>query len=318
MHCVIGVDGGGSKTICVLVTLTGEIIARSESGGANYQSVGIDQAINSIYTAILQTIASLKSGLENIQIAAICLGLAGVSRQNDIDLVYKKFLESSQFSLLPTTITSEHLIIYHDALISLVGGIGHNIGIVVAVGTGSIVFGQNAQGETKRVGGWGYLLGDEGSAYQIAIAGLKAVMRSYDGRGASTALTEIFKNHFQLTNLEGLISVVYRSGWGVKEIASLAPIVDNVAVQGDLVANQIIDTVVAELTLATATVINSLFADQNQNQLEIVTTGSVWKGKSQIRQRFISQLQLQYSQIQIILPRNEPAYGAALLALKLI
>src|SRR5207237_6769116 len=129
----------------------------------------------------------------------------------------------------------------------------------VAEGTGSIVFGRNHQGKTKRVGGWGYILGDEGSAYKIAVAGMQAALKAYDESEISTTLIENFKQHLSLVSIEDLIEVIYRRGWGVKEIAALAPIVDFAAASGDKIANQIIDDAVNELVKATSTVIEAIF-----------------------------------------------------------
>ncbi|MEO0843413.1 MAG: BadF/BadG/BcrA/BcrD ATPase family protein [Cyanobacteria bacterium J06643_5] len=306
MSYVLGIDGGGSKTVCVLINDKREILGRGEAGSANYQSVGIEAAKYSIESAINQAIIKQN----NIKINAICLGLAGVGRAKDIEIIEKIIKE------IPVTrnIKSENIIISHDALIALVGGIGNDVGIVVAAGTGSIVFGRNHRGETKRVGGWGYILGDEGGAYQIAVAGMKAALKYDDGRGIDTSLLVDFQSYFGLTNIEELIEVVYRSGLGVKEIAGLAPIVDNAAFLGDKVANQIIDDAVDELVKATKVVINEIFIEREF--LEIVTTGSVWKGKSQIWERFISCINRDFVNVNVIFPRFEPVYGAGLLGLR--
>lgn len=207
-----------------------------------------------------------------------------------------------------------NIVICNDALIALVGGIGQPVGIVVAAGTGSIVFGQNHQGHTKRVGGWGYILGDEGSAYKIAIAGMNAALKSYDGREMPTSLVEAFKQHLNLANIEDLIEVIYRREWGVKQIAALAPVIDLAAASGDIVANSIIDYTVKELVQATSTVINAIFTADSV--LEVVTTGSVWQGKCNIHERFAASLVKKFPEVKVIFPRYEPAYGAGLLALQ--
>ena len=306
MSYVLGIDGGGSKTLCVLMNEKREILGRGEAGSSNYQSVGIEAAKYSIESSIDKAIYQK----QNIKIDAICLGLAGVGRAKDIQII------KNIINQIPVTknIKSENTIISHDALIGLVGGIGNDVGIVVSAGTGSIVFGRNHRGETKRVGGWGYILGDEGGAYKIAVVGMQAALQAYDGREISTCLVEDFKKHFGLTNIEELIEVVYRSGLGVKEIAALAPIVDNAAFLGDEVANKIIDNVVDELVKATATVISEIFVEREV--LEIVTTGSVWKGKSKIWERFVSSINRDFAEVKVILPRFEAVYGAGLLGLK--
>ena len=306
MSYVLGIDGGGSKTVCVLMNEKREFLGRGEAGSANYQSVGIEAAKFSIESAINQAIIKQDS----IKIDAICLGLAGVGRAKDIEII-KKIIKD-----IPATeyIKSENIIISHDGLIALVGGISNDVGIVVAAGTGSIVFGRNHRGETKRVGGWGYILGDEGGAYQIAVAGMRAALKAYDGKEISTSLVTDFKSHFGLTNIEELIEIVYRKGLSVKEIAGLAPVVDNAAFLGDEVANQIIDNAVDELVKATSVVIDEIFVEREF--LEVVTTGSVWKGKSKIWDRFVSCINRDFANVNVIFPRFEPIYGAGLLGLR--
>jgi N-acetylglucosamine kinase-like BadF-type ATPase len=337
MSYVLGIDGGGTKTVCVVMNAQCEVIGRGKAGASNYQSIGMDAALKSIESAIYAAAIEALKIIDRIQIKAICLGLAGVGRPKDIELIKSivSNLENSQnlpieWELLssqnPIKDNIKNIIICHDALIALVGGIGHDVGIVVAAGTGSIVFGRNQQGITKRVGGWGYILGDEGSGYKIAVAGLQAAMQAYDGRGKSTILQEVFKNHLALASMEDLIEVVYRCGWGVKEIAALAIVVDNAAAEGDEVANWIIDDAVQELVKATSTVINALTPMENEG-FEVVTVGSVWGGKSKMRcqgqlsmmvSQFIKSLNLDYPKVRIIYPRFEPAYGAGLLALRAI
>ena len=306
MSYVLGIDGGGSKTVCVLMNDKREILGRGEAGSSNYQSVGIEAAKYSIESAINKAIIEK----DNIRIEAICLGLAGVGRSKDIEVI-KNIVKKIP---ILCNIKPQNIIISHDALIALVGGIGNDVGIVVAAGTGSIVFGRNHQGETKRVGGWGYILGDEGGAYKIAVAGMQAALKSHDGRLVYTSLIKDFKSYFDLTNLEELIEVVYRSGLGVKDIAALAPIVDNAAFLGDEVANNIIDDAVNELVKATVTVINEIFVEGEF--VEVVTTGSVWKSKSKMWERFVSCINRDFPEVKVILPRFEAVYGAGLLALK--
>ncbi len=306
MSYVLGIDGGGSKTVCVLINDKREILGRGESGSSNYQSVGIEAAKCSIESAINKAFIQKN----NIKIDAICLGLAGVGRSKDIKVVQNIVKE------IPVTknIKPQNLIISHDALIALVGGIGNDVGIVVSAGTGSIVFGRNHRGESKRVGGWGYILGDEGGAYKIAVAGMQAALKADDGRGFFTSLVEGFKSHFGLNNIEELIEIIYRSGLGVKDIAALAPIVDNAAFLGDEVANQIIDDAVEELVKATATVINSIFVEGEF--VEVVTTGSVWKGKCKMWERFVSCINRDFINVKVIFPKFEAVYGAGLLGLR--
>jgi N-acetylglucosamine kinase len=187
------------------------------------------------------------------------------------------------------------------------------VGIVAIAGTGSIIFGRNSQGCTKRVGGWGHILGDEGSAYYMAVSGMRAALRAYDGRSKPTCLQEHLREHLGLSSLENLIEVIYRRGWSVKEIAALAPIVDRAAASGDEVAISIVEDAVKELVRATQVVIDAIFTASEE--FEVVTAGSVWLGQSSIRDRFEASIIMRSPFVKVIVPRHEPAYGAGLLAL---
>lgn len=314
MSYVLGIDGGGSKTVCVLMDDLHLVLGRAEAGPSNYHSIGIEATLQSIQSAIKNAVeAAIITNSVNID--AICLGLAGVGRATDIEVV-KGLVKELQNNKLPITwaLQPANIVICNDAFIALVGGIGQPVGIVVAAGTGSIVFGRNHEGHTKRVGGWGYILGDEGSAYKIAIAGMNAALKSYDEREMSTSLIEGFKQHLDLKSIEDLIEVIYRREWGVKQIAALAPVVDFAAASGDIVANIIIDDAVKELVKATSTVIDAIFTADSV--LEVVTTGSVWRGRCKIHERFVASLVKKFPNVNVIFPRYEPAYGAGLLALQ--
>lgn len=311
MSLVLGLDGGGTKTVCVLMDSTGKVLGRGEAGASNYQVVGKQAAVLSIQSAITQAVEST----EKVKVEAICLGLAGVARPEDIQVAHSFVEQIKSSDSLPVTwaLQPSNIVICSDALIALVGGVGHGVGIVAIAGTGSIVFGRNQKGATKRVGGWGHILGDEGSAYYIAVQGMRSALRAYDGRGSSTRLQELLREHLCLLSLENLIEVIYQRGWGVKEIAALAPIVDQAAASGDEVAITIIEDAVKELVKATQTVIDGIFTQTEV--VEVVTTGSVWRGLSLIRERFAASLVLRSHQAKVIYPRYDPAYGAGLLAL---
>ena len=311
MSLVLGLDGGGTKTVCVLMDNTGQVLGRGEAGASNYQSVGKKAAFSSIQSALTQAVAS--TGI--VKVEAICLGLAGVERPRDIQVAHSFVEQLRSSDVLPVTwaLQPSNIVICNDALIALVGGVGHAEGIVAIAGTGSIIFGRNHQGCTKRVGGWGHILGDEGSAYYIAVQGMQAALRAYDGRCESTSLQEHLKQHLGLSSLENLVEVIYQQGWGVKEIAALAPIVDQAAASGDEVAINIIENAVKELVRATQVVINAIFSPTEV--FEVVTIGSVWRGFSLIRERFEASLVARKPLAKVILPRHEPAYGAGLLAI---
>ena len=299
MSYILGIDGGGSKTVCIVMDKSGQIVSRGEAGSSNYQSVGQQTAALSLEAAINQAVA-----IGSIKVKAIGLGLAGIARPRDFQ-VAQEIVPQLQVA---RSIPPQNIVIAHDALVALVGGIGKAVGIVAIAGTGSIVFGRNAQGETRRVGGWGPILGDEAGAYAIAVGGMRAALKAYDA-GSSIRLQELLKDHLKLQHLEDLVELVYRSGWGVKEIAALAPLVDRAATLGDRAAQSIIEAAVAELVAGTQ-VVRTLFDSQ---EVEVATVGSVWQ-MSGFRESFTEAMR-SLPATKVITPRHEPAYGAGLLAL---
>ncbi len=311
---ILGIDGGGTKTVCVVMDKTGQVIGRGEAGPSNYQSIGIEATQKSIEIAIIKAVKATNITYP-LAIQGMGIGLAGVGRPQDIQTVETLLkplqLKLSQF--ITWQILPQHLSITGDNEIALMGGVGDRVGIVAIAGTGSQVYGQNQQGKTKRVGGWGYILGDEGSGYNISVKGLQAALKSYDGRLPATDLIERFKTHLGLNQIENLIEVIYRQGWSIAEIAALAPIVDQAAVEGDAIAKEIITTAMNELTLATEVVITDLF--NPTEAFEIVTIGGVWNSLSQLRQQFEQAISAVAPSATVIWPRHEPAYGAGLLAL---
>lgn len=313
MGYVLGIDGGGTKTVCVLINSTGEVVGRGEAGPSNYQTVGLDTAGQSIALAIKRAVHP-EIGFS--QIDAIGLGLAGVGRPEDQVVVHSMVQQLPYRNDDPVELTlpPERVLVTHDCAIALAGGTHDNVGIVTVSGTGSIAYGRNREGVTQRVGGWGYLLGDEGSGYDIALQGLRAVMRAYDGRQPATRLSTEVMEALNLKSLEDLIEIVYRRNWKPKDIAALAPLVHNAAIAGDLVANQIIDRTVEELVLIATVLGESLFAPQSR--FEIVTMGGIWSGMANIRDRFEQKMIAKYPLAEIIWPLHEPAYGAGMLALK--
>ena len=308
---VLGIDGGGTKTVCVIMDENSHVISRGESGAANYHSVGKNTAFSSIQEAIKQAVKPLGK----IEIRAIGFGLAGVARPRDFQVVQgwvDKLSKSGSLNLLWKKCSN--YIVHHDAYTALVGGIGKAEGIVVNAGTGSIIFGCNHQGETKRVGGWGYLLGDETSGYGIALKGIQAALKAYDGLGDSTSLLQDFPSHLGLESIQDLVEAIYQQKWSASKIAALASLVDAAAVRGDKIAKKIITEAIAALVKDTQVVSQTLFADSHQ--VEIVTTGSVWKCAYPFRQQFEASLSKLLPNSQVIYPRHEPAFGAAWLALQ--
>src|SRR5688572_15546189 len=261
MH-VLGIDAGGTKTVCLLADERGHILAESRGGGANLQASGELEV-----EKVLHRVMDEALGDRDIRPAVICLGIAGVDREDDAEAV-RGIMRRIGFKT--------RTLVVNDALIALVAGAGERPGIVVVSGTGSIAYGRDARGRAARSGGWGYLLGDEGGGSWIGRAALVAVVRQFDGRGPRTILTEMVQSEMQIASPPQLIHAVYERGPQRYAIARIAPIVQQAAERGDAVAADIIERAAAELAAAAASVIRRL--DMRGEPFPTVLVGGVFRG----------------------------------------
>jgi len=236
---VIGMDGGGTKTAAMIADLNGNILSEIVGGPANFQVIGVETVANTVIDLITQCCESVGCRYENI--IAVMLGFAGAGRPVD----QKRMHDGLRAVAAQKQIHLKKVIVDSDARIALEGAFRGDAGMILIAGTGSIMFGKDANGNIHRVGGWGRFLGDEGSGYSIGREGLVAVVRHYDGRGKATLLTKLVAEQFHLTD-QTIVAEVYKNNF---DIASIAPLVFQAAEQGDAVCNAIVNKAVDELLL---------------------------------------------------------------------
>ena len=295
---IIGIDGGGTETVGILTTATGRCLAQVQSGPSNYHVVG-EAKTQTVLKSVVKALCE-KAGISPTSAIHCCLGMAGLGRAEDRKIIGRICDELG---------ISENRILTHDAHIALVGGTAKQQGVIVISGTGAIVYGINADGKEARASGWGYLLGDEGSGYDIAIKGLRAIARAADGRGSPTELTNRMLNALELNAPDDLIRWVHAASRDA--IAQLSKIVFDVARTRDGIAEQILDEAAAELVCATSSVIEQLEFDE---MFDIVLSG----GNLIHQPMFADKLRQAFARIapsaSVHLPKHAPAYGAVLLA----
>jgi glucosamine kinase len=238
----LGVDGGGSKTLAVIVNERGEEIGRGLSGSANYNTVGLEEAMKHVYVAVEQAARAARCQLP---LSKAWFGLAGLDRQADYDLIYPHIKGLAEVVRLT-----------NDGEL-LLAGLEKQIGVVLISGTGSIALGHDAAGHKARSGGWGHIMGDEGSGYVIAQHALQAVVRASDGRGPQTALRERILRAWNLQNTDELIGEIYDEPEKAK-IASLSSAVMLTARAGDQMAAAIVQQAARELALCVNAVCQAL------------------------------------------------------------
>ena len=301
---LIGLDGGGSKTLALLADAEGRVIGRGGAGASNYQNIGATAAWVALDTAIAAAFAD--AGLEQSAVGAVGLGLAGVDRPEDRALF--EGWAAGRFGGAP-------LVIANDAELVLAAGTPAGWGIALISGTGSIVFGRSPHGEMARAGGWGHILGDEGSGYAIGVDALRTIMRAFDGRGAATALTEAVLAHWSLKTPPDLVGRVYRESDSTAEIATLAALVDAAAGNGDAVAADILHAAGRDLAITVEAVARGLALPI---PMPCALAGGVIVKGQQVRAAFLAAVDALGLRLGPITPVTEPAQGAVRLAAGLL
>jgi N-acetylglucosamine kinase-like BadF-type ATPase len=296
---VLGIDAGGTKTVCLLADEQGSILAEARGGGANLQAHG-ELEVEKVLHHVMDTAL----GERDIRPSVICLGIAGVDRPQDGDAIR---------GILRRIGAKARTLVVNDALVALVAGAGEAPGVVIISGTGSIAYGRNARAQAARAGGWGYLLGDEGSGFWIGRRALSAVVRAADGRGPATELTERVTAHLNLVRPSDLIHETYYRDLKRASIASLAPVVEAARDAGDAVAAEILTQAASELTAAAASVVSRL--GMRGDVFPTILAGGIFKAVPWLADE-VGGLVLEVApRTQPRVLQVEPAVGAVRLAL---
>jgi N-acetylglucosamine kinase-like BadF-type ATPase len=286
---VLGIDAGGSKTVALLATLEGRVIAEGRAGGANLRTHG-ELVVEKILHEVIDQV--LDGRPERPQ--AVCLGIAGVDRHDDAATI-RGVMRRLGFR--------ERTIIVNDALIALVAGAREAVGLVLVAGTGSIAYGVNARAVAARSGGWGPVLADEGSGYWIGRRALVAVMRHADGRGPRTALTPMVLERLHLARPDELVNEVYEGAERRQLVATLGP----------LVAPEILSDAASELVLAAASVVERL--EMRGDVFPTFLSGGMFRSIESLSSDVRNRLAELAPRTTVSLLSAEPASGAVRLAL---
>ena len=297
---VLGIDAGGTKTVCQLADAYGNVVAEARSTGANLQAVGELQVEKVLHEVMEDAI-----GERDLIPAAICLGIAGVDRPDDAAVVR---------GIMKRIGYKARILVVNDALVALEAGAPGQPGVVIISGTGSICYGRNAQGVAARSGGWGYVLGDEGSGYWIGRAALRAVLRAEDRRGQATALTQLLLGHFGVDRPQGLIHEVYHSNLKPSAIGSLAKCVHEAFARGDEVAVGILRGAANELESSAMSVARRL--GLIGQSFAFILAGGIFKAVPWLKDELSRRLPVLAPGSAVQLLELEPAAGAVRLALQ--
>lgn len=296
MKYCIGVDGGGTKTLTYLGDMAGNILDRFVFGPSNYYSSGLDNT-KDVFEEIV-CYYSRKHRFDTSDLVFISLGLAGVDREMDKQVIRDIFLELG---------IACDIMVYNDARTALVGALGKDEGIIVVSGTGSIATGIH-NNRLVRAGGWGHILADEGSGYDIGMKTLITIMKSYDGRLSPTIMTKKAIDFLELDGTEDIIGFVHDPNTDKKKIAEVSTVAVQAAEEKDKLALVILDQAVEALLQLADAVINRLFSEDESPELTYV--GGIITNVGYIRERFITEIGKKHPNLRIKKPAQDGAVGA--------
>jgi N-acetylglucosamine kinase-like BadF-type ATPase len=238
---LLGIDGGGTSTTAWIADLKGSILGRGHAGPSNLKAIGTGASKAALDLAIARAFTEAKIEPKPAEVA--CLGLAGFDRIEEKRLL-EVWSEESAWA--------KQLVLVNDGDLVLAAGTPEGWGVGVIAGTGSIAVGRSKIGQSARAGGWGYLLGDEGSGYAVALAGLRKVARRADGResfegGQDDSLTRLLCEKLGISDPSGLVAAIYRPEFDRAKIASLAPMVVEAARSDRSIFDEILEPAGSEL-----------------------------------------------------------------------
>ncbi|MFP7298250.1 N-acetylglucosamine kinase [Neobacillus niacini] len=294
---LLAVDGGGTKTLAVLVNEDGTILGKGKAGASNYQVVGAEGAKEALVEAILTAFHDA-GGLADVDKAVFAL--AGIDTEKD-ERIVEGVVERAVKAL---SIEVGSLVVENDCLSALLGATQNKAGILLIAGTGSIVFAHDGKKQIIRSGGWGHRVGDEGSGYWIGKQAIQAVLKMQDGRGEETLLSRFVLDKFGFEKIEDLYNWTYSDSYSVDDVGSLAALVDDAYRLGDTVSKRILDHAVNELILLLKTAI--VKAGIQHEGFELILQGGVFHHNAYIKEQVLERIQQFSSNVKVITTMEEP------------
>ncbi len=302
MPYYIGIDGGGTKTTCA-VGDESHLLAMAAAGPSNIVRVGEAEARQSLQQSVHQACAA--AGIAPAQVSHTCIGGSGAARPALAEIL----------RLCLAEILSTPIDVVGDMQIALEAAFDQGPGVIVIAGTGSIAYARDRHGTTVRAGGWGFAIGDEGSAHWIGRSSVSALLRASDLTG------EVSENPASSSFASALCKA-----WGVKSLADLARTANSVPppdfaalfpaviASSDGLATQVQTDAGRELADVAAIVIQRLFGKEPGCSVPVAMTGGVFRHAPLVRQVFYNELRAREPRIEVNPQVVEPVEGALRMA----
>ncbi len=268
---VVGVDGGGTKTRVMVADEHGKVLAE-EVGAASAVQPGQAEASADVIAQLVRE-ALINADLGHVRPRALCAGVAGTGREDTREALWRALVELD---------VADETVVHSDAAVALDDAFGEGSGVMLIVGTGSMALGRGPTGRTARAGGWGPIIGDEGSGSWIGRRSLSIVCAAADKREPETALTSAILAACDVHDVHALIAWAARAT--PADFAALVSTVNEVAAGGDLRANALIALAVEELSLHVRSVARELFGDERA-AVTVALAGGLMTPGSPVRRR---------------------------------
>ena len=298
MTLLLAIDGGGTRTRCVVVDRDGGIRGQAEAGPSNHLHVAIDVATAALRTSTAAALSA--AGAAGTDVALVSAGLAGVDFDGTGAAEGAGMLRSIGF---------DRVAVYGDMVIAHRGALAGEAGVVALAGTGSSVLGIGSDGTMIKAGGWGPLYGDGGSAYQLGRLGLAAAAEAYDASGPMTALLERLPAALGVAAFPDTVKRLYSDSSVQLSVAALARFVDACAEEGDEVAAGICRQAGIDLARSVMAVVDRV----SLREKLVSYQGGVLKRSRRVRAAFVDALTADGAGIEVRPPRLDPIFGAVLL-----
>lgn len=298
MKYYLGIDGGATKTLAIICDENCNILGIGKAGPSNYHIVGLKETVKNIEKALLQ--ASKKAKIEPL-FEISCIALAAINSKIDYVRLFKEITKFKYFVKLK---------LVHDGEAALYSVTFGKKGIIVILGTGSLVAGYDDKNNYYRACNWGHIIGDEGSGYKIVIRTLNLALKEFDGRKNLSLISKEIKKLFKIENLDEISSIIYTDLTNEK-ISSFAPYIIKIAEKEKEVYN-----ILKEEAKELAKGVNAIQKKINSNTVYL--TGGIALSKK--NKFYIDILRKEIKKIipscKIKIAKSEPIIGSLLIALK--
>lgn len=295
---LVAVDGGATRTRAVAFDEFGKALAEAEAGPSNHLSTAWDTVRDSLRQAIGGALEACGARAADLRLVSV--GLAGVDYDGAGADDARGILAEAGY---------RECTIFGDMVIGHAGALNGRPGVMALAGTGAVFLGLDGAGRWAKAGGWGYLFGDEGSAYWIGRMAVAAAARAYDGRGPATRLEEAVCARLGIASFAEAIQRIYGGSMQAREFAALAPLVEDAAEAGDTEARAILDQAGEELARGAEALIRRL----GLTEPDVSWQGAVLHKCRLVRERFVDALSARVPGVQVSAPAHRPVFGAWIL-----